>query len=175
MLAVLWLFYIHKRKHKNNTPELPVTGSVARNESTAYRKPELEGDHSEKTFQYPKKPELAVAETSTNLTSSNVASEEASTQIPSSTTHEATEKELVNPDQPISRIRSPEHLPQIPMPQTEDAAPKYLVADNLESMRAQERQLAGEIDAHESLQRLREEHAALLQRIKEAEERTRAR
>ena len=170
-LALLWLLYIHKRKHKNDIPELLVPGTVARKESTTYRKPELEGDHGENSFHYPGKPELAVAETSTNPTSSNVALEETTQHLPSSITPEATEKELVNPDQPISRIQSPERLPQVPVPQTEDTVPKYAVTDDLEIMRAQERQMASEIDAHESLQRLRHEHAALLQRIKEAEER----
>jgi hypothetical protein len=41
----------------------------------------------------------------------------------------------------------------------------------LEDLREQERRMAGEIDTHESLQRLRIEHAALMERIREAEER----
>lgn len=59
------------------------------------------------------------------------------------------------------------------MPQTEEAAPKYPVVDNLDELIMQEKQMAREIDAHDSLQRLRDEHSALLRRIKEAEEKAR--
>lgn len=50
--------------------------------------------------------------------------------------------------------------------------PKPRVSISLRG-RAQERHLASEIDAHENLQRLRVEHSALLERIREAEGRAR--
>jgi hypothetical protein len=53
---------------------------------------------------------------------------------------DASGKELVNAEQPISRVVWPAQVPKTV--QTEDDAPKYPEMDNLETMRAQELHLA---------------------------------
>jgi hypothetical protein len=164
--------------------------------SRTYRKPELAGDSGSARFHYGGKPELAVERDRGRLGHSTSTSPETVNQVEDAAEDPATpssasaprhqhereslerrtiKKELADPSNPITQPAVGATTPAPRTPQKEDAAPKYAiaVATDRSEMRAQEPQLRDEIQAHEDLQRLRDEHAALVERIRLAEMRTR--
>jgi hypothetical protein len=200
LIFTICIFLYWRRRRRPSSAELSATAEIiSRNDSTTYRQPELEGDHSwGGPFDYRGKPELAVEEatagsglgggagrettnavtasphllaTNTGASSGHSASNNAEV-LPFGLT--STDKELVDPLNPVIHL-----LPTptaFPAPETEATAPKYVVSPlrtattSLEALRSQANHLAFEIAGHENLQRLRVQQAELLDRIRELEQ-----
>lgn len=196
-VLALCLYLWRKRRGPHQNTKASTTAAVGREQSPrTYRKPELEGDPGSAQFHYSGKPELAVERDWDRLGHSTAATpgtvnetgddvEDPARLLSTSAPHHlhrkepleqhTNEKELADPSNPIVRPAVATATSAPHTPQTEDTAPKYPVpaATDLSEMRAQEAQLRSEIHAHEDLQKLRDEHAALMGKIRLAEMRLR--
>jgi hypothetical protein len=177
----------------------PQTAGLNRTESKGHEKAELEGTAGSSTFEWRPKPELPSSEETMHDKPNDTFSRRLSPAGPTQRLDIHQELEAVSRVNPCARgsqipFSSTATSPSQPLEELSTAAASGLSesvaadggvvvvssssqeqavvdASQLDTLKAQERELAEYIEAHETLQKLKNEHIALQERIRAAEER----